>query len=106
MKAMLNSEAPATAIEIAGTRVTVVGLTNGPQGPVVHGWASEPLAPGAVVPSLTALNIVDAGAVKGALDRALSRAGLKARRAALVIPDLAAKVTLVPFDTMPARPDE
>ncbi len=106
MKAMLNSEAPATAIEIAGTRVTVVGLSNGPDGPVVHGWASEPLAPGAVAPSLTALNIVDAAAVKGAIERALSRAGVKARRAALVIPDLAAKVTLVPFETIPERAED
>ena len=106
MKAMLNSEAPTTAIEIAGTRVTVVGLTNGPHGPVVHGWASEALAAGAVVPSLTALNVVDAAAVKGAIERALSRAGIKARRAALVIPDLAAKVTLVPFETIPERAED
>ena len=103
MKRMLDSQAPTTAIEIAGTRVTVVGLTNAPDGPTVHGWASEPLAPGVVVPSLTALNIVDPAAVQGAIERAVTRAGVKAKRAALVIPDLAGKVTLVPFETIPDR---
>lgn len=106
MKGMLASEAPATAIEIAGNRVTVVGLAKGPEGPVVHGWASEPLAPGALTPSLTAPNVVDAGEVTRAIARAISRANVKAKRVALVVPDLAAKVTLVPFDTVPARADD
>lgn len=106
MKGMLASEAPATAIEIAGNRVTVVGLAKGPEGPVVHGWASEPLAPGALTPSLTAPNVIDADEVTRAIARAISRANVKAKRVALVVPDLAAKVTLVPFDTVPARADD
>ena len=106
MTRMLDSQTPTTAIEIAGTRVTVIGLTNAPDGPIVHGWASEPLPAGVVVPSLTALNIVDAAAVQGAIERALTRAGVKAKRAALVIPDLAGKVTLVPFETIPDREDD
>lgn len=106
MKGMLASEAPATAIEIAGNRVTVVGLAKGPEGPVVHGWASEPLAPGALTPSLTAPNVIDADEVTRAIARAISRANVRAKRVALVVPDLAAKVTLVPFDTVPARADD
>ena len=102
----LAAEAPATAIELAGGRVTVVGLAKGHDGPVVHGWATEPLPPGALVPSLTALNVVDAGEVGRAVARAISRANVKAKRVALVVPDLAAKVTLVPFETVPARADD
>ena len=99
----LTGDAPTTAIEIAAHRVTVLGLARGAGGAVVQGWASEPLAAGAVVPSLTALNVVDTAAVTQALRTAFARAGVKGRRAGLVIPDLAAKVSLVPFDTVPER---
>lgn len=106
MKDMLNSDAPATAIEIAASRVTVVGLAKGPDGPVVQGWASEPLAPGVVTPALTALNIQDVPAVTAALQRAIARAGVRVRRVALVVPDLTAKVSLVPFETVPERAED
>lgn len=99
----LSGDAPTTAIEIAAHRVTVLGLARGAGGAVVQGWATEPLPPGAVVPALTALNIVDTGAVTAALRTAVARAGVKGRHAGLVIPDLAAKVSLVPFDTVPER---
>jgi type IV pilus assembly protein PilM len=96
-----RGDAPDAAIEIAAHRVTVVGLSRGAA--TVQGWASEPLPAGAVVPSLTALNIVDTGAVTAAVRQALAHAGVKARRAGLVIPDLAAKVSLVPFEKIPER---
>lgn len=95
-----------TAVEIAASRVTVVGLVQGPDGPVVHGWASEPLPPGAVTPAMIAPNIADTGAVTAALQRAIARANVKVRRVALVIPDLAAKVSLVPFETVPERAED
>jgi len=104
--AWLSPGAPDVAIELASTRATVVALSKGPDGPVVDGWASEPLPAGALVPSLTSLNVVDTTAVIDALKRAVSRAGVKAKRVALVVPDLAAKVTLVPFDTVPARAED
>lgn len=102
----LASDAPLAAVEIAGHRVTVVSLAKGAGGPVVQGWASEALPDGAVVPSLTSLNIADAAAVGAALRRALSRAGIKGKRTGLVIPDLAAKVSLVPFETVPERQED
>lgn len=101
--AWFAGDAPTAAIEIAAHRVTVLGLARGPGAAVVQGWASEALPAGAVVPSLTASNILDTGAVTDALRRALGRAGIKGRRAGLVIPDLAAKVSLVPFETVPVR---
>src|SRR5688572_1897403 len=102
----LQSDAPTAAVEIAAHRVTVAGISWSGDGAVVQGWASEPLPAGAVVPSLTSPNIIDQAAVAGALRTALSRAGIKARRVALVIPDLAAKVSLVPFETIPQRRED
>ncbi|MEX2272956.1 MAG: pilus assembly protein PilM [Vicinamibacterales bacterium] len=99
----LSSDAPSAAIEIAARRVTVVGLAKAGDGPAVQGWASEPLPEGAVVPSLNALNVQDAATVTSAVRRAIEAAGIKGRRAGLVIPDLAAKVTLVPFEKVPER---
>ncbi|HEX6324031.1 MAG TPA: pilus assembly protein PilM [Vicinamibacterales bacterium] len=105
-RSWLSTDAPLTAVEIASHRVTAVGLARAAGGPVVQGWASEPLPDGAVVPSLTSLNIADTAAVGEAVRRALSSAGLKGRRAGLVIPDLAAKVSLVPFETVPERQED
>ncbi|MDQ3071350.1 MAG: pilus assembly protein PilM [Acidobacteriota bacterium] len=102
----LTGDAPAAAIEIATDRVTVVGLARAASGAVVQGWATEALPAGAVVPALTSLNVIDTVATGEALKRALARAGVKASRVGLVIPDLAAKVSLVPFEKVPARQED
>ena len=102
----LASDAPAAAVEIASRHVTVVGISRTAAGPVVQGWASEALPEGAVVPSLTALNVIDSAAVTDAIRRAVAQAGIRGKRVGLVIPDLAAKVSLVPFETVPARDED
>ena len=66
-------------------------------------YAIEPLAEGAIVPSLTASNIHDRAAVIGALGRLFDRLGGRPRRIGLVIPDPAAKVSLVKFEKTPAK---
>src|SRR6185503_12639315 len=98
----IASPPPDAAIEIATDRVAVgvVGEL------VVQSYASEALPAGAVVPSLTASNVHNRAAVVSALRAALDRAGARPRRVALVIPDLAAKVSLVRFDTVPARRED
>ncbi len=93
---------PTVAIEIASRRVTVVALGHG--GTVVAGCAAEPLPDGAVAPALTGGNVPEPGVVTEALVRALDRAGLASvRRAALVVPDSIARVSLLPFEQVPAR---
>ena len=72
----------------------------------MQGYAVEALPPGAVVASLTSSNILNRAAVVAALRTALERANARPRRAALVIPDLAAKVSLVRFETTPARRED
>jgi type IV pilus assembly protein PilM len=96
---------PTIAIELASRRVTVVEVPNG--APVVTAYAAEPLPDGVLVPSLTGPNIMDPRAVVEALGRALDRAGLSsARRAALVVPDSVARVSLLSLDQVPAKAQE
>jgi len=78
-----------------------------PNAPVVSAYASEPLPEGAVTPSLSGINIAQAEPVIATLQRALEHAGLGAtKRAALVVPDSVARVSLLHFDQAPARAQE
>jgi type IV pilus assembly protein PilM len=94
------------ALEISPAAVSVAVLGGRSTNPVVQGYAVEPLPPGAVTPSLTSSNIVDSAAVARALSSACQSLGLKPKRVALVIPDVAAKVSLVRFDQTPTRRDD
>jgi type IV pilus assembly protein PilM len=94
------------AIEIAPAAVSIAVLSGRGTNAVVQGYAVEPLPAGAVTPSLTASNIADRGAVVRALGAACTSVGVKPSRVALVIPDLAAKVSLVRFEQTPARRDD
>lgn len=93
---------PTVAIEIASRRVTVVEVSRGAAAVSAH--ASEALPPEAVVPALGGVNVQNPGLVTDALKRALDRAGLRSTsRAALVVPDSVARVTLLTFEQLPAR---
>jgi len=95
---------PTVAIEIAAGRVTVAELSGGPANAVVSAFASESIPANAVVPALTGPNITDVAVVADALGRALERAGLGSpRRAALVVPDSVARVSLLNFEQLPGR---
>jgi len=102
----LASPAPDAAIEIAADRVAAAAVTSRGSGLAVTAHAAEPLPPGAVIPSLTATNIHDRAAVSGALRRVVERLGTRVRRVALVIPDIAVKVSLLRFDQVPSRRDD
>jgi Tfp pilus assembly PilM family ATPase len=105
--AWLAATPPSVAIEIATGRVTVAELSAGGGTPVIAGYASEPLPPGAVTPALVGPNVPNPAVVVDALKRALERTGLRSlRRAALVVPDSVARVSLLSFDEVPARSSE
>jgi Tfp pilus assembly PilM family ATPase len=116
LASLLASSPPDAAIEIASEAVSVAVLGSrglgrrspgeGGANPVVQAYAVVPLPRGAVVPSLLSMNIVDRGAVAQAVRTACERVGQRPRRAALVIPDLAARVSLVRFDQIPARRED
>src|ERR1041385_7633552 len=102
----IASPPPDAAIEIATDRVAVAVAADRGGSLVVQSFAAEPLPAGAVTPSLTASSIHTRAAVVAALRTALDRGGIRPRRVALIVPDLAAKVSLVRFDTLPARRED
>jgi type IV pilus assembly protein PilM len=68
--------------------------------------AFEPLPEGALVATPVELNVVNAEAVAGALQRVLSRVNGHGAEAALIIPDQVVRVFLLQFDSFPKRADE
>ena len=92
---------PVVAVDITSTRVAAIRLGGGRPAPIVA-HASELLPPGVVVPALAAPNIVEPAPVAAAVTRALDAVG-RSRHVALVLPDSAAKVSLVRFEQSPPR---
>jgi type IV pilus assembly protein PilM len=94
--------APTVAVDIAADGIAAASLEWRAGQPVVAAHAVEPLAPGALVPSLTALNTHHRAVVAGTLGRVLERVG-RPRRIGVILPDLVAKVSLVRFEKVPPR---
>jgi type IV pilus assembly protein PilM len=99
----LSSPPPSVALEIGARRVTAVALGTVAGRLTVTAHATERLPDGAVAPALTTPNVVDREAVAAAVRKVLDALGTRATRVALVIPDGAAKVSLVRFDRLPER---
>jgi type IV pilus assembly protein PilM len=68
--------------------------------------AFAPLPEGALTPGLKVPNFSDRAAVVAALESALSATNARDRAVTLVIPDAAARVLLVDFETLPTRRQE
>ena len=73
---------------------------------VVNTSAVRNLGPGAVVPHLTATNLVYPDVVRTAIQEAMAALGTRSRDVIAVLPDGACRTVLVDFDTLPARPDQ
>ncbi|NUR54055.1 MAG: pilus assembly protein PilM [Acidobacteria bacterium] len=82
--------------------MTGVALSGSQAAWTVASHASERLPAGAVTPALNAANIHDDRVVAGALRSLFDKMSVRPRRVALVIPDTAAKVSLVRFEKVPA----
>jgi Tfp pilus assembly PilM family ATPase len=105
LPSVLASPPPSVGVEIASDRVTAVSLTRQAAGWIVGAHGTERLAPGVVTPALNAVNVHDARALSAALRSAFDKLGARPRRVALVIPDTAAKLSLLRFEKVPAEPD-
>ena len=103
--AFFVSPPPSIGVEITADRVTAVALAKQSGGWVVSAYGTERLAPGVVTPALNAVNVHDRLAVSAALRSAFDKLGARPRRIALVIPDTAAKVSLLRFEKVPSTPD-
>jgi type IV pilus assembly protein PilM len=102
LPSFLTSAPPSVGVEIASDRVTVVSLARQAGGWIVGAHGTERLAPGLVTPTLNAVNVHDVSGLSAALRSAFDKLGTRPRRVALVIPDTAAKVSLLRFDKVPA----
>jgi Tfp pilus assembly PilM family ATPase len=100
---LLQAPPPDVAIEIDHGHVGAARLIWRAGQAVVAAHATEPLPPGAIVPSLANLNMADVPLVAAAVGRVLGQLGAKPTRVALVIPDTVAKVSLLKLETMPAK---
>ena len=99
---LYHATPPAVAVEMTSAQVSAAAIDWRGGRPVVSAHAAEALADGALVPSLTATNVHDRAAVMRILSRVLEQVG-KPRRIGLIVPDIVSKVSLVRFETVPAR---
>lgn len=103
---LFASPPPSVAVEIGAGRVTAVVLATVNGAPTVTAQATERLPDGLVAPSLTSPNLTDKTAVAAAAQRVLRAVGVSRGRVAVVIPDGAAKVSVVRFEKVPAKADD
>lgn len=100
---LLATAPPSVAVEIAQSHVAVVAVDGAGRDVVISGYAVEPLPAGVVTPALNAANVHDAAALAATIQSALQKVAGRTRRVALVVPDTAAKISLVRFEKVPAR---
>lgn len=98
----INNQRPQLACELMPDGVVAARLSNAQQ----TATAFAPLFAGALVPSLKAPNMIDRTAVVAALKRALDSVEGRDRRLTLVVPDAAARILLLDFDTLPSKLSE
>ncbi len=103
LPAFLQQAPPTVAVDLAPERVAVVRVERRGVTTSITAHGVEPLPPGLVTGGLSAPNMADVPAVAAAIGRALVSAGARTTRVSLVVPDSIARVSLVRFETLPAR---
>ncbi len=104
LPSFLRQAPPTVAVDLAPGRVAVVRVDRRPGQAAVVGYGVEPLPPGAVSGLLGAPNMPDLAVVAGAITRAAASAGARLNRVSVVVPDSVARVSIVRFESVPARP--
>lgn len=100
---LFQSAPPDVAIEIGAERISAARLAWRGRDATVASHVTQPLPPGAVVPALAAPNMPDVAAVGRVVADVVTRLGGRPRRAALIVPDIVAKVSLLRFENVPGR---
>lgn len=94
---------PGTAAELTPEGVLAATLAT-PGQPPVHAFA--PIPAGALVPGIAESNVHNAAGVSDALRTALDQVAPRKKVITLVVPDTSARVFMLDFDTLPAKPAE
>lgn len=104
LRDLFTTPPPDVAVEIDHTHVAAARLAMRGRDAVITAHAQEALPAGLVSPGLAALNLADVPAVAAAVGRVVAALGGAApSRVALVVPDTAAKVSLLKLDKVPAK---
>ena len=104
LRDLFQTPAPDVAIEIDHTHVAAARLAWRGDQAIITAHASTPIADGLVMPGLAALNISDVPALSQIIARTLAELGGSApSRVSLVVPDTAAKVSLLKLEKVPER---
>lgn len=105
MSGKSNSGAkPKLACEIAADRVLVGRVSDA--GDLVEMCASRELAPGSVVPDLTETNLRERNSVFQIVRDALGSVSGRSKDVIAILPDAAARVVLLDFETLPTDREE
>jgi type IV pilus assembly protein PilM len=104
MSAVITSRRMRTACEFSADRV--VAARGSDAGDMVEACTARNLAPGNLVPSLTAANIANRDAVLDAVSDVLNTVSGRSRDVIAVLPDAACRIALLDFETLPAKPQE
>lgn len=99
---LFTASAPTASIEIAADRITGVVLGPGPNQEAIA-VVTESLPEGVLIPTANAPNVVDRGTLGDVARQVLRQLPGPPTRVALVVPDCAAKVSLMTFEQTPAR---
>jgi len=104
MSGSKSTRRPSLACEIAADRVLAGRAAD--QGRAVEVSSARELAPGTVVPDLMESNLRDSGALRQAIESALSAVGARSRDVIAILPDTSVRVVLLDFETLPTQPTE
>jgi type IV pilus assembly protein PilM len=97
---------PSFAVEITSSRVNVVGISAQGGSRAVTAHATQPLPAGLVTPALNGVNVHESAALASFVKATVDSISPRPRRVALVLPDSVAKVSILRFEKVPAKPQE
>ena len=103
MRSLLSTPGPLVGVEIGPRHVTAVALAQRRGNPVLSAHATEEFPDQVLTPTVNGKNVQDPAAAIEALRLVLDRLPRRSTRIALVVPDSAAKVSLVRFEQVPGR---
>ncbi len=90
---------PLVACEISPDYVAAANWRRGTYG--LDDFAFVPLPPGAIEPSAVESNLVNAEAVRGAINEVMRKLGVRNQSVALLVPDAVIRVFVLHFDVFP-----
>jgi type IV pilus assembly protein PilM len=95
-----SSGRPPAAVEISPDGVVAAAVA-APGQPPVHAFVALP--PGAIAPGVAEVNLRSPEAVAEAIRKALEQVSPRSRHVSLIVPDMAVRVFVLDFDSLPAK---